>query len=146
MPISRQISITNAASAQQQPRRHRQRSQSPSTANCNVGSVSAHPRYGSLVHKTSNASSDRRQHVTKLNAIPPIHDESESDEHEEERPALKPQTSRASEDSGSTSSSSSYTRFSELTRKEWATIGMLGRYYSFWAQVQLCKISSNISA
>lgn len=119
MPIGRQISMTNPATAQQ--RRHRPRSQSP---NCNIGSVSAHPRYGSLAHKSSNASSERRQHVTKLNAIPPIHDESESDDDRasEQRRALKPQIST---DDSSSSSSSSYTRFSELTKKEWATIGMV---------------------
>jgi MFS family permease len=56
-----------------------------------------------------------------LNAIPPIHDE--SDEESEEHPVIKPKV--PSEDTTSTSSSSSYTRFSELTRKEWATIGLL---------------------
>lgn len=114
--LTRQMSSDNPATS---PIRQRQRSQSP--VNCNVPGVFVHPRYGSLVHKT-NAGTDRRQHVIKLNAIPPIHDDKEEDERKEEHhPALTKQSSDDDDDD----SSSSYTRFSELTRKEWATIGML---------------------
>lgn len=61
-------------------------------------------------------------HVTKLGHIP---DDSEDEEQaDEKRPALKA-TETDDEDSESTTSSSTYTRFSDLTKREWLTIGML---------------------
>lgn len=112
--ISRQISMTNPATAQ--ARRHRQRSQSPGNCNVNIAGVSTHPRYGSLAHKSSNTSLDRRQHVTKLGTIPATQDSDEEEEAVERHPVIKVQP--IDDDSVSSSSSSSYTRFSDLTRKE----------------------------
>jgi hypothetical protein len=111
--ITRPIPIINPTAAQ--TRHHRQRSQSPANCNVNVAGVSAHPRYGSLGHKTSNASGDRRQHVTKLGTIPATQD-SDEEEAIERHPVLKVQPRE--DDSVSSSSSSSYTRFSDLTRRE----------------------------